>query len=509
MRYATTLIICCLIIDTFALPVFGQKPNQDTKETPVFDEYPDTIAGRRAAKFIRAFNSESKDEIEQYLEEHMSPDRLKQQPLDQLVPAFVSIKQQLGELEVKAIEEKSNFSIVVKAKARKSGGWLDIIFSVDKEEPHYQQNLGLAPGRAPSANNYEQWKDLPDLLTQLREETKAPSIAIAIVKNGEIYQSSVSGVRQLGDSSEAQISDRYHVGSVGKSMTAVMIGKLIEEKKIDWDTTISEVLEDIEMKDDYRDVTVEQLMRHRGGIHPFVDDRQFDRAKFIDQSLSPGQQRIALVKDALAREPIAEAGTSMNYSNAGYVILGVMAEQRTGKSFEKLISEYIFKPLKFESAGFGWPRTLDRSDQPAGHGKMGSRIQIIDSAILNMGHCLVPAGEMHLSIEDLAKYAAFHLNGLSEKPVMLHTDIVKRLHEPPVDGSYAAGWMIREAPDGSPLHFHNGSIVCFYAAVALFPEHNAAVVVATNLGMDVEADILKAVDSIFEKEIRKSADSDQ
>ena len=166
------------------------------------------------------------------------------------------------------------------------------------------------------------------------------------------------------------------------------------------------------------------------------------------------------------------------------------------------MTESIFEPLKFKNAGFGWPVSPDRPNQPMGHAMMGNQLRAVDSANINMGHYLDPAGNTHLSIEDFANYAAFHLKGLNDQPIMLPNDILKRLHTPPKNESYAAGWIVGEAPDESPQHFHNGSLVIYYAAIFLYPKHNAAVVVATNLGSDVEPDVIKAVNSVFEKEIR-------
>lgn len=499
MRLVISGCIFGLLLLAFSCCVIAQE----VSESVGFDNYPDTVVGKRVAEFIEAYNSGSREKIEEYLKAHMPEETLKRQPLPSLVKAFFSLYQQNGRFEVFDVEEESEFAVLIKVKTEKAGDWLDIKFSVKPEEPHYQRSLGLLPGRPPEANDYRQWDDLPGLLAQIREETDAPSIAIAVVKDGKLHDSAVAGVRRLGDSTQADLADRYHIGSVGKSMTAVMIGKLIEERKIDWNTTIGEVLTDIEMRDEYRDVTVLQLMNHRGGLQSFVDDRQFDRREHGEQSLTPTQQRMSLVKDALNRDPVGPAGQTMEYSNAGYVTLGAMAGKITGETYENLMTRYVFEPLDFQAAGFGWPTSDGRSEQPAGHVKMGSRVRAFDIPSADMGQFMTPAGDMHFSIDDLARYAAFHLNGLAGQPVMLESSILKKLHTPPVDENYAAGWVIQQAPDGSPMHFHNGSLVTFYAAVFLFPKHNAAVVVATNIGMGIEPDVIKAAESIFDKMIRQ------
>ncbi|MDB4778094.1 beta-lactamase family protein [bacterium] len=393
---------------------------------------------------------------------------------------------------------------MIKTKTVNTGDWIDIAFSVEEKKPHCQLGLGITPGRAPSAIDYGQWNDLPDLLSMLVNETKAPSMAMAIIKDSKIYKSAVSGVRKTGTKTKSELADRYHIGSVGKSMTAVMIGKLVEENKIAWSTTIGDILTDIEMREDYRDVTVLQLLNHRSGLHAFVDDRSFDRTQFVDDALNAKQQREALVKSALQKDPVGPAGKTMTYSNAGYVVLGVMAERIMAKPFESLMTEYVFGPLKFKHAGFGWPQSEGRTQQPTGHALVGQLVQALEADQYPTGHYLNPAGNVHLSISDLATYAIFHLQALKAQSSILTPEVATQLHTPPEDGNYAAGWFVAKAADGTPKHFHNGSLVVFYAAIFLYPEHDAAIVVASNMGTSVEPDVLKAVEAIFEKEIRQT-----
>ena len=329
-------------------------------------------------------------------------------------------------------------------------------------------------------------------------------MVMAIVKDGKIHKSAVSGIRKTGDETKSELADRYHIGSVGKSMTAVLIGKLVEENKITWNTTIGDILTDIEMREEYRDVTVLQLLNHRSGLQAFVDDRNYDRTQFVDDDLTAEQQREALVKSALQKEPVGPAGKTMTYSNAGYVVLGVMAERIAAKPFERLMAEYVFEPLKFEQAGFGWPQSKDRTQQPAGHALAGQQVLALEADQFNTGHYLNPAGNVHLSISDLATYAIFHLKALKGQSSILTPEVATQLHSPPEGGNYAAGWFVAKAADGTPKHFHNGSLVVFYAAIFLYPEHDAAIVVASNMGTSVEPDVLKAVEAVFEKEIRQT-----
>lgn len=492
------VVILMFLIASFATTANASTKIQDEQDAEL---YPSSRIGQRAKEFIQAFNSGESGQIEAYLNEHMSPETFETQPLNQLVDAFSAIHQQVGELMVAEVQETGEFEVVIKAESRQANTWLDIAFSIQEEIPHHQGKLAFLPGRAPDANAYDRWEALSDLSVQLQKETNAPSIAMALVKDGKLAQSAVVGVRSLDRAEQTEINDAFHIGSVGKSMTATLIGRLIDGQKLRWDTTIGEVFEELDIKEAFRPVTIEQLLDHQGGVPPFVDDREFELESFVDKNLSPTEQRLKFALEAMSRDPAGDAGGGMIYSNAGYVILGAIAERVTEKSFENLMIEYVFEPLEMQSAGFGWPAKNSNGQGPVGHHSVDGKLKPQREGEIDVGYFLVPAGDMHLSVPDLAKFAAFHLNGLSGTSDLMSAETLQRLHRSPSGANYGGGWVISQAPDESPLHFHNGSLGTFYAAVFLYPKHDAAIVVAVNLANGVEAEVLKAVEAVFRREL--------
>ena len=95
-----------------------------------------------------------------------------------------------------------------------------------------------------------------------------------------------------------------------------------------------------------------------------------------------------------------------------------------------------------------------------------------------------PAGTVHFSLADLAKYAVFHLSGEQGGSKLLKSDSFKKLHTSAGD-SYALGWVVLERKRaGGRALMHNGSNTTFYVVVWLAPDLNCAVIVATNVGSD-------------------------
>ena len=202
------------------------------------------------------------------------------------------------------------------------------------------------------------------MLEQLRQDYGLPGLIAARIDHGQISKIGVAGVRKVGTDLPMTIDDQIHLGSCTKAMTATLLAILVQEGRISWNTTVGEVLSAFraEMNPRYGQVTLRQLLSHRGGL-PVHDERIFR----TDTRLSPTQQRQDLFRQLLADEPVYEPGSRYEYSNLGYLLAGLMAETVTGQAWEELMRQRLFQPLQMTSAGFGPPGIRGQVDQPWGH----------------------------------------------------------------------------------------------------------------------------------------------
>src|SRR5262249_44999102 len=182
----------------------------------------------------------------------------------------------------------------------------------------------------------------------------------------EVVARGVAGVRKAGDATAVTIDDRWHIGSCTKSMTATMIGTLVEEGKLTWGTTLGEVFGDLEGKMDpaWKDVTLEQLLTHRAGV-PSDLSKDGLWGRLWKREGTPREQRMQLVGGVLKNPPVHKPGTDFLYANAGFAIAGAMAEKVTGLAWEDLMRQRLFAPLGMGSADYGAPGTAsEKPDQP-------------------------------------------------------------------------------------------------------------------------------------------------
>lgn len=331
---------------------------------------------------------------------------------------------------------------------------------------------------------------LDSLLEPIRREYGVPALAAAILRSDGSVVSDAVGARIQGKGISVTAKDKFSIGSITKPMTATVIATLVEEGKLAWTSRVVDVFP--ELKDaihpTLKDITLEQLLAHRAGIAAFEDDK--DIASAPNFAGTATEQRLAFSRWLLAREAIVAPGEKKVYSNAGYAIAAAMAERVSGQSFETLMRKRLFKPLKMKSVGFGWAARTD-SKQPWGHrASPNGFVPHNPNDSYQLGARWMPAGDIHCNMEDLAKFAAFHLGGLNGQNSILRAETVKKLHTPygGAKSGYSLGWNIN-----SFGHSHLGGTGTFSAMLVLFPKENFAIAIAMNASGEKDDEIQNKV----------------
>jgi D-alanyl-D-alanine carboxypeptidase len=130
----------------------------------------------------------------------------------------------------------------------------------------------------------------------------------------------------------------FNLGSINKIFTQIAILQLRAAGKLDLDSTLATYWPDYPNKDAARKITIRQLMRHTSGIG----------GNIFDPPAGGKRNDICTLKDYLplfVNQPLAfEPGTRNAYSNAGYVVLGLVIERLSGDDYYTYVREHIFKP---------------------------------------------------------------------------------------------------------------------------------------------------------------------
>jgi CubicO group peptidase (beta-lactamase class C family) len=325
---------------------------------------------------------------------------------------------------------------------------------------------------------------------------------VAVVLRGDrIVAQGAAGVRRKDGAERVTLDDQFQIGSCTKAMTATLAAMLIEEGKLDWDSTVGGIFGDeaAGMDPAWRTVTLRQVLAHRAGLtdHSLLMVRSFllARGSFVEQ-------RRRYVAAILSHAPEYPPGSRFVYSSSGYVLIGSALEKVTGIPWEELMRERLFRPLGIASGGFGPPGTPGAVDEPWGHGPRrvmyllmpGDGDIAFDPGRRDADYPLVygPAGSAHMSVIDWAKFVSFQLLGDPSNPhrktALLTEESFSRLHIPAPGESYCGGWFIDRKPwakgprpgDTGRVFYHQGDNGRWNCVAWVAPEIDFAVLVACN-----------------------------
>lgn len=323
-------------------------------------------------------------------------------------------------------------------------------------------------------------RELTGTLIAAMQGTKTPAMGAVIFRDGKIASSAVTGIRRTDQSAQVALGDSWIIGSTGKPQTVAMIARLVDRGILSWDAPLAKMLPALAnaMQPEYRTVTLVQLLSHHAGLPENVDDPELVQSFFKDKR-PHGVQRLDYITRALRDAPVYAPGSDFSYSNTGFLIAAAIAESATGKSYEKLMRQEIFKPLGMASAGFG----ATTKGQPSGH-DAGKPVGPSNSDMF------APAGNLHMSLGDWSAFCLDQLAGSKGKGRILSPASYRLMQTAQPNGPTGLDWGIQASIAGrrGPVLVHGGSDGHWFAYVVLFPRTGNGVMVIDNASAEMGGD---------------------
>ncbi len=167
---------------------------------------------------------------------------------------------------------------------------------------------------------------------------------IAASSQNENYQS-IHGFADANGKLEITKQTPFLLASVGKVFTQAAIGLLIQEGKLTHDASVRNYLP--ELPESFAPITISQLLNHRSGVASMT------RPDFADAPAMAGALNARDLVAVVAAKPLSfAAGSSFEYSNGGYYLLGAVIESVSDSSYRDYVANNIFKALAMSSSGF-------------------------------------------------------------------------------------------------------------------------------------------------------------
>jgi CubicO group peptidase (beta-lactamase class C family) len=319
----------------------------------------------------------------------------------------------------------------------------------------------------------------------------APGFAVLVKKDGKTVFEKGYGVRDLRSKTGIDAQTNFRLASFTKQFTAMAIMLLVHDGRLRYDQTLTDIFPEFPAYG--KQITVRNLLNHAGGLPDYEDS--MDAAEKTQGQIWPPEKQIhdAEVLQLLEKESHGKfaPGTSWEYSNSGYVVLGLMVAKVSGISFGEFLHERIFTPLKMDHTLVFEKGKNEVTNRAYGHSKKENVFVETDQSSTSATQ---GDGGIYSNLEDLSRWddALREHTLLSEKefmsaiiPAKLPPGAEARLAED-VPASlrghataYGFGWFLN-LQDSHPVMWHYGDTMGFKSAILRYTRDNLTVIVLCN-----------------------------
>ncbi len=317
-------------------------------------------------------------------------------------------------------------------------------------------------------------------IDSIRKYRNVPGMIYAVFSTDAILDSGCSGVKRIRVKDPVRWNNRFMPGSNTIIATSYVAAKMVEEGKIQWNTTIGKLFPEWDGKimKVYARLTLKQLLSQRGGFPPY-DHYE----KYRDIHSMPGSsadQRLAWAQLILKRKPelIVDSLRDARYSVAGTNMAAIMLERAAKKTWEQLIELYINKPLSVK-LDFGFPALKD-STQPWGH--WDNYFQLTshrDEYWAQWFTPIAPAGNLNGTMGDWITLIREEMKALEGKKANLSAASANTMMYE--TSFYSAGWATGQW-NNNTIAYSNGKSALFSSYVEVIKEKKIAILVMCNTG---------------------------
>jgi len=325
---------------------------------------------------------------------------------------------------------------------------------------------------------------LDECIVRGMKQLNVPGASIAITRGGKLLFSKAFGYADLEKEAKMETTTLLPIGSSSKSFTAAAAVMLAGDGKIDLDKPIRTYMPEFELADPIaaREATARDLLCHRTGLprHDlmWIDWNELTRKDLVENRIRHLQ-------------PSKPFRSTWQYQNHMFATMGYLIERVSGKPWEDFVKDRIFKPLGISNYSF-------RADY-ANAKQSYARLYTEDDDKRNKENppllldAIGPAGSIHCTAEQVAKYVRFMLNkGKAGKKKLIDDKLFPELVTPnipyhllpfdvpnQISVGYALGWFV-DSYRGHRVVNHGGNVSGGTAMVSMMPDDDIGCVILVN-----------------------------
>lgn len=298
-------------------------------------------------------------------------------------------------------------------------------------------------------------------------QPNTPGIAVLVIYDGQVVHNKGYGLARLDTKEAIGAETAFDLASTSKPFTAMAVMMLAEQEKLSYNDPLSKYFPDF--PNYAQKVTIRHLLTHTSGL-PDVINASWFKADYV-----PTSRQVAAF---FVKAPNAKSapGDRFEYNNSGYLLLALIVEKASGKSFAAFMRENIFKPLGMNNSLI-WDDTTPKVEHLA-----------ISYAPVAGGFEPVPvvsdkfiygAKGVVSTIDDLAKWIKAFESGKLVKPETFQIALTPSKLNDGSQSPYGFGWGLG-SDGGLPTIEHPGGYLGYRTNIRIYPTQRTAIAVLSN-----------------------------
>lgn len=314
-----------------------------------------------------------------------------------------------------------------------------------------------------------------------------PGIAVAVIKDDKVIHAKGYGVRSLKTQQKVDENTLFGVASNSKAYTAAALGMLVDEKKIKWDTKVTDIIPEFKLYNPYvtEEFTIRDLLCHRSGMGLGAGDLMMwpDSSDFT---------KTDIINNLRYLKPVSSFRSKYDYDNNLYIVAGEVVARVSGTSWEDFVEKRIMQPLGMTKTAASLSRLKDKSNVIDPHAPVNGKVQAIG---IDWSETANAAGGIYSSVSDMSKWVIAQINGGKYgdgSKRLFSQEVHEEMWTPqtiiPVRGTtaynthfsaYGLGWFLSDVK-GYKQATHTGGLAGIVTQVTILPEMKLGIIVFTN-----------------------------
>lgn len=339
---------------TFLLMLSGSLSNAQQPGPQTLAMLEGSPAGKHVLQFLEAINDDSP--LDEALAQKLFAKKLiDKHGTGKLLDMLRDIRQNDAPVALYDANRETAFEYALKLRRTATGGWLDLALYLEEAAPFKVQSLSIDITHQPAAAEQPIWPagfpsaSSPALASREEIARQAKAIArayhdmgwfsgvVLLADQGQPFYQEAFGYADIEAETPNTLSTKFRIGSINKDYTAVLVLQMVEAGMLSLDDKLEQFRLGFPAEAAGK-ITIRQLLSHTSGFADIFVPEYLDDIR--------AYKSIGDILPLLRDKPLAyEPGTDQQYSNYGYIVLGAILEKVSGKSYEYLLQENIFRIL--------------------------------------------------------------------------------------------------------------------------------------------------------------------